>query len=42
MKSNWTTTTIDDVCSLVTDGAHNKVIREGSKRKGKWVLIKEK
>ena len=23
MKSNWTTTTIDDVCSLVTDGAHN-------------------
>ena len=23
MKSNWTTTTIDDVCALVTDGAHN-------------------
>ncbi len=23
MKSNWTTTTIDEVCSLVTDGAHN-------------------
>ena len=23
MKFNWTTTTIDDVCSLVTDGAHN-------------------
>ena len=23
MESNWTTTTIDDVCSLVTDGAHN-------------------
>ena len=23
MKSNWMTTTINDVCSLVTDGAHN-------------------
>ena len=23
MKSNWTTATIDEVCSLVTDGAHN-------------------
>ena len=23
MKSNWTTTTIEEVCSLVTDGAHN-------------------
>lgn len=23
MKSDWITTTIDDVCSLVTDGAHN-------------------
>lgn len=23
MKSNWITTTLDEVCSLVTDGAHN-------------------
>ena len=31
MKSNWITATIDDVCTVVTDGAHNspKSVEQG-------------